>query len=198
MKKFAFDLDGTVTRVETLPLLASELGLSDEMKILTDLTLQGGIPFSKSFKLRYLVLRNIPLARIQEIMSTVPFDEEIADFIRANRERCAIVTGNLDRWIEPIVEKLSCAVYSSKSEPDAGGAPLLTEILDKSAAIRDMRRTGDQVVAVGESFNDVPMFEEADISIAYGGVHKPVNMAISVSDYVVFDGGVLCRLLRML
>lgn len=198
MKKIAFDLDGTVTRVETLPLLAVELGLADEMRILTDLTLHGVIPFSKSFKLRYLVLRNIPLARIQEVMSTIPFNEEIANFIRANKERCSIVTGNLDRWIEPIVEKLGCAVYSSKSEPDANGAPILTEILDKSAAIRDMRQAGDQIVAVGESFNDVPMFEEADISIAYGGVHQPVNMAISVSDYVVFDGGVLCRLLKML
>ena len=49
MKKIAFDLDGTVTKVETLPLLAEELDLADEMKLLTDLTLSGKIPFKKSF-----------------------------------------------------------------------------------------------------------------------------------------------------
>lgn len=198
MKKFAFDLDGTVTKVETLPLLAAELDLADEMKILTDLTLSGQIPFEKSFRLRYLVLRNIPLKRIQEIMDGVELDEEIAAFIRENKEDCAVVTGNLDCWIEPIIEKLGCKNFSSTSELDEKNLPVLKKILDKGSAIRELKKSSDKVIAVGESFNDVPMFEEANISMAYGGVHKPVSAAISVSDYVVFDGGALCRLLKML
>lgn len=198
MKKFAFDLDGTVTKVETLPLLAAELDLAEEMKILTDLTLSGKIPFAKSFKLRYLVLRNIPLKRIQEIMDSVELDEKIAAFIRENRKNCVVVTGNLDCWIEPIVAKLGCESFSSTSELDEMNIPVLTKILDKGTAIRELKKNSSTVVAIGESFNDVPMFEEANISIAYGGVHKPVSAAISVSDYVVFDGGGLCRLLKML
>lgn len=198
MKKFAFDLDGTVTKVETLPLLAAELGLAEEMKILTDLTLNGKIPFEKSFRMRYLILRNIPLKRIQEIMDSVELDEEIATFIREHKDACAIVTGNLDCWIEPIITKLGCANFSSTSELDEKKMPVLKKILDKGSAIRELKKSSDKAIAVGESFNDVPMFEEANISIAYGGVHKPVSTAISVSDYVVFDGGALCRLLKML
>ena len=198
MKKFAFDLDGTVTKVETLPLLAEELDLSDEMKLLTDLTLSGKIPFEKSFRMRYLILRNIPLKRIQEIMDGVELDEEIAAFIRENKKQCVIVTGNLDCWIEPIIAKLGCENFSSTSELDSKNIPVLKKILNKGAAIRELKKTSDKVIAVGESFNDVPMFEEANISVAYGGVHKPVSAAISVSDYVVFDGGALCRLLEML
>ena len=198
MKKIAFDLDGTVTKVETLPLLAEELDLADEMKLLTDLTLSGTIPFKKSFRLRYLILRNIPLKKIQEVMDGVELDEEIAAFIRANKKNCAVVTGNLDCWIEPIIAKLGCESFSSTSQPDEKNLPVLKEILDKGTAIRTLKKTSDKVIAVGESFNDVPMFEEANIAIAYGGVHKPVSAAISVSDYVVYDGGALCRLLRML
>ena len=198
MKKFAFDLDGTVTKVETLPLLAEELDLAEEMKLLTDLTLSGKIPFAKSFRMRYLILRNIPLQRIQEIMDGVELDEEIAAFIRANKKNCAVVTGNLDCWIEPVVAKLGCKCFSSTSELDEKNIPVLKKILDKGTAIRELKKGGDKVIAIGESFNDVPMFEEANTSIAYGGVHKPVSAAISVSDYVVFDGGALCRLLKML
>ena len=198
MKKIAFDLDGTVTKVETLPLLAEELDLADEMKLLTDLTLSGKITFKKSFCLRYLILRNIPLKKIQAIMDGVELDEEIAAFIRANKKNCAVVTGNLDCWIEPIIAKLGCESFSSTSQPDEKNLPVLKEILDKGTAIRTLKKTSDKVIAVGESFNDVPMFEEANIAIAYGGVHKPVSAAISVSDYVVYDGGALCRLLRML
>lgn len=198
MKKIAFDLDGTVTKVETLPLLAKELDLADEMKILTDLTLSGKIPFAKSFRMRYLILRNIPLKRIQEIMNEVELDEEIASFIREHKENCAIVTGNLDYWIEPIVAKLGCQSFSSTGEMAENNLPILKNILDKGTAIRELKKTSDKVIAIGESFNDVPMFEEANISIAYGGVHKPVSAAISVADYVVSDGGALCRLLKML
>ena len=198
MKKFAFDLDGTVTKVETLPLLAEELDLSDEMKLLTDLTLSGKIPFEKSFRMRYLILRNIPLKRIREIMDGVELDEEIAAFIRENKKQCVIVTANLDCWIEPIIAKLGCKNFSSTSELDSKNNPVLKKILNKGAAIRELKKTSDKVIAVGESFNDVPMFEEAHVSIAYGGVHKPVSTAISISDYVVFDGGALCRLLKML
>ena len=198
MTKFVFDLDGTITTVETLPLLAAELGLADEMKLLTDLTLSGQIPFDKSFKLRYLILRNVPLKKIQAVMSSVALDGQIVDFINANKKNCAVVTGNLDCWIAPIIAKLGCESFSSTSEPDEKNSPVLKKILDKGSAIRALKKTSDKVIAVGESFNDVPMFEEANISVAYGGVHKPVSAAISVSDYVVFDGGALCRLLKML
>ena len=198
MKKFAFDLDGTVTKVETLPLLAAELDLAEEMKLLTDLTLSGKIPFERSFRMRYLILRNIPLKRIQTIMDGVELDEDIAAFIRENKNQCAVVTGNLDCWIEPIVAKLGCESFSSTSELDEKNIPVLKKILDKGAAIRALKKFSDKVIAIGESSNDVPMFEEANFSIAYGGVHSPVSAAISVSDYVVFDGGALCRLLKML
>ena len=40
--------------------------------------------------------------------------------------------------------------------------------------------------------------EEADIAIAYGGVHDPVEKAIASSDYVVYRGDSLCNLLKML
>ena len=198
MKKFAFDLDGTVTKVETLPLLAAELDLADEMKLLTDLTLSGRIPFDKSFRLRWLILRNISPKKIREVMSGVALDEEIAAFIRENKSRCAIVTGNLDCWIEPIVAKLGCESFSSTSELNAENVPVLKRILDKGAAIRELKKSFDKVIAVGESFNDVPMLQAADVAIAYGGVHKPVSAAIDVADYVVFNGGALCDLLKIL
>lgn len=195
---YAFDLDGTVTLDETLPLLANELGLSDEMSLLTKLTLDGQIAFDKSFKLRYHILKSIPIQSIQNIMRKVRFDPAISKFIEEHSSSCTIVTGNLDIWIRPILEKLKCRCYSSTSSIDEKGVPILEDILDKGEAIRDLRKKGFKVIAIGESFNDVPMFEESNVSIAYGGVHRPVNTAIAISDYVVMEGNALCRLLKML
>ena len=194
MKKiYAFDLDGTVTTIETLPLLAAELGLSKEIKFLTALTLDGSIPFEMSFGIRYRILKQIPVERIQKIMSTVPLDCSIEKFIRDNKTDCAIVTGNLDRWIEPISARLSCAIFSSTV-----GADGRLRILDKGKTIRLLKKNADRVIAIGESFNDVAMMSAADVSIAYAGVHRPVGAALSTADYVAFDGATLCRLLKVL
>ncbi|MBQ7630499.1 MAG: HAD family phosphatase [Selenomonadaceae bacterium] len=198
LKKFAFDLDGTITKVETLPILARELGLSAQMKFLTDLTLAGKIPFEKSFRLRYEMLKKIPLKKITEIMRNIELDEEIFNFIRENKNICAVVTGNLDCWVEPVAEKLGCEIFSSTSELDAQGVPVLKKILRKDFVISQLKNSCEKVIAIGESFNDVPMFEAADISIAYGGVHKPVDAAVFVADFVVNDSQTLCRLLKNL
>ena len=79
---FAFDLDGTITTQETLPILARELDLMNEMEQLTRLTLEGKIDFEASFRMRYHLLREIPLQKIRQIMEDVHMDERIAGFIR--------------------------------------------------------------------------------------------------------------------
>ena len=196
-KIFAFDLDGTITKTETLPILARELGISAQMKILTDLTLEGKISFEKSFRMRYDMLKKIPTNRIAKIMDAVELDEEIFQFIRENKNSCAVVTGNLDCWIEPIAAKLNCEIFSSRSEI-VDGVPILTEILKKDFAIKILKERCDKVIAIGESFNDVPMLKAADISIAFGGVHKPVDAAISVATYAVDNSAALCALLKNL
>ncbi|MBR1885393.1 MAG: HAD family phosphatase [Schwartzia sp.] len=195
---FAFDLDGTVTREETLPILAGELGLSEEMARLTRLTMDGHFAFSESFRLRFHILKEIPLATIQGIMDTVELDPVIADFIRARAEDCAIVTGNLDLWVEPILKKLGCRAFTSKSAWNEQEELVLASIVDKGASVRALRREADRVIAVGEGANDIPMFEAADIAVSYGGVHRPVEAAIAASDYMARDADSLCGLLLML
>ena len=197
MKKFAFDLDGTVTKVETLPILARELNLSAQISELTKLTLEGKISFEKSFRLRYSILKKIPPKKISAIMSGIELDENIFKFIRENKSQCAVVTGNLDCWIKPIADKLGCEIFSSKSRI-VNGLPILTEILQKDCAVRKLKESCEKIIAIGESFNDVPMFKAADVSIAYGGVHKPVDAAVFVADYFIDDSAELCRLLKKL
>ncbi|OEF97720.1 HAD-IB family phosphatase [Desulfuribacillus alkaliarsenatis] len=195
---FAFDLDGTVTKQEILPVLAKELNLYDEMSLLTKLTLDGSIDFKQSFRLRVEILKSIPISRIQEIVADIQLDSNIEAFIKQNRQRCVIVTGNLDVWIAPIIKRLECVSFSSIANVDGDRLLSIQEILLKNKAIFETRNQAKKVVAIGESYNDISMFTEADLGVAFGGIHDPVDELIQVSNYVVYDGGALCNLLETL
>lgn len=191
---FAFDLDGTITTKEILPVLAGELDLAEEMALLTRLTLDGTLDFAASFRLRFAILRSIPVERVREIVAEIPLDPHITEFIRARKEDCAILSGNLDCWVTPLLDRLGCRAYLSTSCRD-NGLLSLNSILDKGEAVADLARSGRRVVAIGESANDLPMFKAADVCVAFAGVHEPVPGILRLADYVARDGEELCGVL---
>lgn len=200
-KKVAFclDLDGTITREEILPLLARDLGLFEEMLALTEATIKGIIPFERSFKLRTMILNTIPLSRVQEIVNNVVLNPFIVDFMQAHRENTFIVTGNLDVWLKSLVERLGIRTFSSLANYEGDKLLSIKEILNKGKAIEKLRAEGfERIVAVGDGMGDVPMFEKADFTIAYGGVHSPIKTLIELSNVVVFTEKSLCRILNTL
>lgn len=194
---YAFDLDGTITTTEILPAIAHELGLFDELNLLTTLTLQGVIDFETSFRLRFAILRQVPVDVVRDIVAAVPLNPEVCAFIREHREQCVIVTGNLDRWVAPLVHTIGCPALVSRSA-ERNGQLVLEAVLHKGQAVRDLAAAHGRVVAVGESVNDIPMFEAADVGIAYGGVHAPAPALLRVADHVTHDSHSLCALLRTL
>jgi HAD superfamily phosphoserine phosphatase-like hydrolase len=195
---FCFDLDGTVTTIEVLPCIASELGISEEMAVLTRSTMDGHIPFESSFRLRCLLLGQIARDKVRQIVADVPLDPHISEFIREHASDCFIVTGNLDIWIGPLIDKLGCSAFSSTGVYH-DGLLRVENILNKSDAVKHLKDRGYQrVVAVGDGANDSSMLKEASMGIAYGGVHAPAASAIDAADAIIYESSTLCRLLRTL
>ena len=195
---YCFDLDGTITKDEILPILSKEVGLFEEIGALTDATVKGIIPFRKSFLLRCRLLREIPIARVQEIVNQVRFNEKILDFIKTNKENSYIVTGNLDAWVQPLIDQMGCKYFSSQAEISDGHLGDITYVINKDEALNKIRKKHDRLIAIGDGMGDVAMFEAADTSIAFGGAHRPVDTLIKLSDYVTFDEATLCRILNTL
>ncbi|MDU3076763.1 MAG: HAD family phosphatase [Mixta calida] len=197
---YCFDLDGTLTRQELLPLIARSVDLEDEISVLTEATIAGLIPFEKSFKLRVRLLRDAKLAWIHHVLEhEVDFQPELLRFIQARPDQCFVITGNLDIWVKPLRNKLGIQSFTSVAQLDEKGQlQTVQTILNKSDAIRSLRERFDKIITVGEGMNDVPMFEQADWRIAFGATHEPNKLLCSLSDFVVYDGGALCKLLKML
>jgi HAD superfamily phosphoserine phosphatase-like hydrolase len=197
-KKYCFDLDGTITSQEILPIMAAELDIYDEISALTKATINGLITFEQSFKLRCKLLSDIPLKKVQEIADDIKLNKAIVQFIKENNDNCYVITGNIYEWIKPIMEKLGCRIFCSKGNFVNSKLIHLEKIINKGEVIKKIRKSNDLIISVGDGMGDVLMFEESDLSIAFGGVHEPIETLLKVSNYLVYNEVSLCRLLKTL
>ncbi len=197
---FCFDLDGTLTRRELLPLIANEVGLEHEFDVLTKLTVDGVISFEESLRLRFAILKHVPVNVVQDIIYNASLFDNVIDFISCHRERCFIVTGNLDVWIKPLMQKIGCSYYSSRVQECNGTLISLDYILKKSTAVNTLRKLypNSKIIAFGDGVNDYPMFEAADQAVAIGLTHQPGAALIAKSNYIIYEEEALCRLLNTL
>lgn len=192
---FAFDLDGTITTKEILPVIAKELGMQKEMAELTAKAMSGEIPFDQSFAKRVQMLKKIPISKVQKIILDIPLNKDVVAFIKKNRNRCHIVTQNLDVWIEPLLHRIGAPYLTSVADYQGDHLRGIKNILRKKT-IHTM--IDYPVVAIGDGYNDLEMIVDAPLSIAYGGIHNPVPAILDVASYVVYDSKQLCLLLNQL
>lgn len=183
---FLFDLDSTVTKKEILPEISAEIGKTQEMNRLTEATMRGEIPFKTSFLRRIEILKDVSVSNVNEIVKNISLNENIADFIQKNRDRCYIVTGNLDIWISGLMKKMGINnhVYCSKADEKDDTITKVSSVLDKELTIKQFVQP---TVVIGDGDNDSGMAREADIAIGFGGVREIAPSLLSNIDYAFYD-----------
>lgn len=192
---FAFDLDGTITKSEILPLIARDLGIEKMMAKLTKKTMDGEIPFDESFTRRVNMLKKIPISRVQKIIQEVPLNLKLVNFVKQHKNRCYIVTQNLDVWVKPLLEKIGAPYLCSQASYENDVLKGIQKILRKKEI---HAQVAHPIVAIGEGYNDFEMMQDAVLSIAYGAVHKPAPPLLEVVDYAIYSEKALCLFLKQL
>lgn len=196
--KFLFDLDGTVTSQETLPIIAKHFNCQEKISELTKRTVAGNVPFVESFIRRVNILGHYSVKETNDLLATVPLYPEIAKFIREHKNDCIIVTGNLTCWCEGLFNKIGCQCYGSEAECEGDKVVKLKTILRKEAIVDQYKALGETVVFIGDGNNDLEAIRHANISIAVGLTHNPAQSLLAVCDYVIFNEKALCRQMRQL
>lgn len=194
---FLFDLDATITKVEILPEIARKIHREKEMRDLTERTMQGEIPFKRSFLDRVELLKNIPVTEVAQMIEEIPVNEKLAEFIRENADRCYVVTGNLDVWIGGLMKKLGMEDHClcSHAIVENNEIQRVDYVIDKMKAISVFDKP---LVAVGDGNNDAEMLSVAEVGIGFGGVRDIAPAVMQTATHLTYSEDKLCQFLKQL
>lgn len=192
---YLFDLDGTITKEELLPRIATLNGTHEAMKISTRLATQREFYSSNSLAERIEKLSKIEISKVQDIVETVPVLTGLMSFIQKKSETTFIVTCNLDIWLQKFFKKYSLKGFTSQASI-CKDRVVLDSILDKKSVLEKFQ--GKNTVYVGDGSNDVQIMASANIGILSEIVHESPDSLWAVADFAVRDEESLCKILERL
>ena len=196
MLKFLFDLDGTLTKQETLPLIARHFRIEGEIASITAETVAGHIPFAESLRRRVGLLGQLPVTEVAALLENVELHPLTIKFMQGHRQNCHVVTGNLSCWTQLLLKKIGCPYHASVAQVKNNRVTKLRRILNKEKIVRHYMRTGHQVVFVGDGGNDAAAMRAATVPIAAALTHTPAPATLAAAHFVAATDNDLCNLLR--
>lgn len=181
----AFDMDSTLIDVEVIDELARLKGVGGEVAAITERAMRGEMEFAESFARRVRLLAGLPESALAEVAQSVALTEGAERLVRtlsAYGFKTAILSGGFQYIGERLRERLGIDyVFANRLEIEDGRVTgrVLGEIVDgarKAALLREIAaREGislEQVIAVGDGANDLPMLSIAGLGIAFRA--KPI------------------------
>ena len=192
---FAFDMDSTLIQGEVIDELAKLYGVGEQVSAITASAMRGELNFKQSFTRRVALLRGLPLQRLQEVLHSVPLADgakKLIETVKCLGYKTAVLSGGFTFFGEHLQNQLGLDyVFANQLEIEEGVVTgrVAGEIVDGTKKAELLRTIAaeenislDQVVAVGDGANDLPMLSIAGMGIAFHAkplVRKSASHAVS-------------------
>ncbi len=180
-----FDMDSTLIQTEVIDELAAAAGVGTQVAAITEAAMRGELDFSESFRRRMALLEGLPESVLAQIAARLPITDGAERLIRTLKAlgfRVAILSGGFTYFAEHLQRRLGVDDVHANHLDIANGrvtGKVTGPIVDgarKAALLRELAaREGirlEQVIAVGDGANDLPMLSIAGLGIAFRA--KPV------------------------
>lgn len=177
---FVFDMDSTLIEAEVIDELAKLHGVGDKVSAITAAAMRGELDFKQSFTKRVALLAGLSEARLEDILRTIPLAagaERLIQTLKSLGYKTAVLSGGFTFFGRHLQKRLGIDyVYANELETANGAVTgrVVGEIVDgkKKAELLKMLAdkeniSVDQVVAVGDGANDLPMLNLAGMGIAF-------------------------------
>jgi phosphoserine phosphatase len=180
-----FDMDSTLIQAEVIDELAKVAGVGAQVAAITESAMRGEIDFSESFRRRMALLEGMDESVLQQIAENLPITEGAQRLIRHLKHfgyKVAILSGGFTYFANYLKEKLGIDyVHANQLDFENGKltGKVKGEIIDGQMKARLLIQLAEQegispeqVIAVGDGANDLPMLSIAGLGIAFHA--KPI------------------------
>jgi phosphoserine phosphatase len=177
---FAFDMDSTLIQGEVIDELAKLAGVADQVVTITESAMRGEIEFKESFARRVGLLKGLPEERVLELLGRIPLVDGAERLIRTLKKlgyKTAILSGGFTFFARHLQARLGIDYVFANELEIADGVvtgQVSGTIVDgarKAALLKEIaareKISLEQVVAVGDGANDLPMLNLAGMGIAF-------------------------------
>lgn len=175
-----FDMDSTLIQAEVIDELARRAGVYEQVSAITEAAMRGEIDFKASFEKRVSLLKGLDVAVMKEIAENLPLTEGAERLFKTLKKygyKTAILSGGFNYFGHYLKSKLGVD-YVFANELEVADGKLtgrhLGDIVDGAKKAEMLRLLAfkedlhlEQVIAVGDGSNDLPMIQIAGLGIAF-------------------------------
>lgn len=196
-----FDMDSTLIQSEVIDMMAEAAGVGEKVSDITARAMNGEIDFQQSFKERMALLEGMPVDNLESIDRNLKITEgaeKLVSNLRLLGYKTAILSGGFEYFATRLAKRLGID-YVHANQLDVVNGKLTGKISGK--IVDDQRKaellrsiaeaegiTLQQVIAVGDGANDIPMLSAAGLGIAFHAKPKVRDHAGNSFDTIGLDG----------
>jgi phosphoserine phosphatase len=182
---FAFDMDSTLIQGEVIDELAALAGVGEQVSAITAAAMRGELQFQESFRRRIALLKGLPESRVLELLGRIPIMHGAERLFRALKRlgiKTAVLSGGFTFFGSDLQTRLGVDFVHANLLEIASGlvtgqvtGPIVDGARKAELLVEIAAREGvplDQVVAVGDGANDLPMLRLAGLGVAFHA--KPI------------------------
>jgi phosphoserine phosphatase len=190
-----FDMDSTLIEAEVIDELAKLAGVGAQVSAITERAMRGEIDFSESFRTRVALLAGLEESALQRVAGALKITEGAEHLISTLRKlgyKTAILSGGFTYFARHLQARLGIDYIHANELDIVDGrvsGNVSGTIVDGARKAELLRQLADeqninlqQVIAVGDGANDLPMLSVAGLGIAFRAkplVQKSAEQSIS-------------------
>ena len=191
------DMDSTMVIGETLDDLAAQVGIGEQVALITAQAMNGELDFAQALEARVSLLKGLDTSVVDAVVShmrLMPGAQTLVRTMKAHGATCVLISGGFTRFTQVVAQQCGFDRHVANTLVEANQqliGKVEQPIVDKHTKLAVLQQclaeqglTAAQALTVGDGANDMSMLAAAGLGVGY----HPKPVVLQATDNVIVHG----------